>query len=82
MTWDTYLQSFEEIQQSVFELQCENEMWWTGGWMGGGVSQYLPSQAFGAVRDKIFIFWIMQMLMWSTILQIGRCGESFYKPNL
>ena len=24
MTWCTYLQSFEKIQQCVFELQCEN----------------------------------------------------------
>ena len=24
MTWCTYLQSFEKINQCVFELQCEN----------------------------------------------------------
>ena len=58
MTWYTYLQSFKEIQQYVFEFSAKTKHEeHTDGW---GAFQYLPSRAFGVAQDNnrgFFIIW-------------------------
>ena len=53
MTWCTYLQSFEKLQQCVFEFNTARKLnVMEGRTDRQGAFQYLPSRAFGAAGDK------------------------------
>ena len=52
--WYIYLQSFEKLQQCVFELVRKLNVTdgQTEGGVGGGAFQYLPSRAFGVAGGR------------------------------
>ena len=55
MTWCTYLQSFEKIQQFVFlsySVKTKRDRRTDRQTDGRGALQYLPSRAFGAAGDN------------------------------